>query len=71
MTILKISSFVHVIGFGFIPNFRKIDNKVKEEERKRRHVWNETEADNTQERRVFSKSSLRPFFHGALQFVFQ
>ena len=33
------------------------------------NVWNETEteADNTHERRDFSKSSLRPFFHGALQ----
>ena len=32
----KISSFVRVIGFGFIPNIRKIDNKVEEEETKRR-----------------------------------
>ena len=31
----KISSFVRVIGFGFIPNIRKIDNKVEEEERKK------------------------------------
>ena len=31
------------------------------------NVWNETEADNTRERRDFSESSLRPFFYGALQ----
>ena len=31
------------------------------------NVWNETEADNTHERREVSKSSLRPFFHGAIQ----
>ena len=35
------------------------------------NVWNETEADNTHERRDFSKSSLRPFFHGALQMLKQ
>ena len=26
---------MHIIGFGFIPNIRKIDNKVEEEERKK------------------------------------
>ena len=26
---------MRVIGFGFIPNIRKIDNKVEEEERKK------------------------------------
>ena len=31
------------------------------------NVWSEREADNTHERRDFLKSSLRPFFHGALQ----
>ena len=35
----KISSFVRVIGFGFIPNIRKIDNKVEEEERKKDKNW--------------------------------
>ena len=33
------------------------------------NVWNETEADNMHERRDFSKSSLKPFFHGALQLL--
>ena len=28
--IFKIPSFARVIGFSFIPNIRKIDNKVKE-----------------------------------------
>ena len=32
--LFKIPSFAHVIGFSFIPNIHKIDNKV--EERKRR-----------------------------------
>ena len=27
---------MHVIGFGFIPNIRKIDNKVEEEQKKKR-----------------------------------
>ena len=31
----KISSFVRVIGFCFIPNIHKIDNKVEEEETKK------------------------------------
>ena len=35
------------------------------------NVWNETEADNTHERRDFSKLSLRPFFHGALQLLLE
>ena len=35
------------------------------------NVWNETEADNTHERRDFSKSSLRPFFQGALQLLLE
>ena len=34
--ILKIPSFARVIGFFFIPNIRTIDNKVEEEETKRR-----------------------------------
>ena len=37
--IFKIPSFTHVIGFSFIPNIRKIDNKV--EERKRRQKKDE------------------------------
>ena len=28
--ILKIPSFARIIGFSFIPNIRKIDNKVRE-----------------------------------------
>ena len=37
--IFKIPSFARVIGFSFIPNIRKIDNKV--EERKRRQKKDE------------------------------
>ena len=39
--ILKIPSFMRVIGFSFIPNIRKIDNKVREKGGKKKMTMDE------------------------------